>query len=109
MNVQDNRLLSLQLPSKAPLDYVACYHNRLADEELDAVVSALPASSSQSSIRIIDPTHDGNIVSKAQVAKAQQQGWAVLDHEGNPYVGSEDVDLGTVTMTTTKPVGEMLR
>ena len=109
LNVQDNRLLSLQLPSKAPLDYVACYHNRLADEELDAVVSALPASSSQSSIRIIDPTHDGNIVSKAQVAKAQQQGWAVLDHEGNPYVGSEDVDLGTVTMTTTKPVGEMLR
>ena len=39
LNVQDNRLLSLQLPSKAPLDYVACYHNRLADEELDAVVS----------------------------------------------------------------------
>lgn len=96
---------------------IACHQNKLSHDQMQEMLSSLPAGTpDESSITIINTTHpaERNRCTTADAAIAKEKNWALVDchdEEYIPYEGSSDTAVdtsGIITLTTNKQIGETL-
>ena len=107
LNCSQNQLTGLDLSHNTKLTSVSCAINQIKGEEMDKLIESLPDRSGEeakSRIKLISPYNEGNICTKAQVAKAKERGWIVRHHSLGDYLG-----VGIISMKTSKQKGEEIR
>ena len=93
LNCSQNQLTGLDLSHNTKLTSVSCAINQIKGEEMDKLIESLPDRSGEeakSQITLISSYKEGNICTKAQVARAKERGWIVRTLSGDEYPGFEE-------------------
>lgn len=81
LKLSGNEVTSLRIDDTNQLERIECQDNKLSEEATDKLIASLPSRTglTEGALLLIDATKaEGNVCSKAQVAKAQQKNWRVL-------------------------------
>ena len=107
LNCSQNQLTGLDLSHNTKLTSVSCAINQIKGEEMDKLIESLPDRSGEeakSQITLISSYKEGNICTKAQVAKAKERGWIIRHQSLGDYLG-----VGIISMKTSKQKGEEIK
>ena len=107
LNCSQNQLTGLDLSHNTMLTSVSCAINQIKGEEMDKLIESLPDRSGEeakSQITLISSYKEGNICTKAQVAKAKERGWIIRHQSLGDYLG-----VGIISMKTSKQKGEEIK
>ncbi|WP_314863875.1 T9SS type A sorting domain-containing protein [Porphyromonas endodontalis] len=108
LDCSQNQLTGLDLSHNTMLTSVSCAINQIKGEEMDKLIESLPDRSGEeakSQITLISPYEgEGNICTKAQVAKAKERGWIIRHQSLGDYLG-----VGIISMKTSKQKGEEIK
>ena len=107
LNCSQNQLTGLDLSHNTKLTSVSCAINQIKGEEMDKLIESLPDRSGEeakSRITLISSYKEGNICTKAQVAKAKERGWIIRHQSLGDYLG-----VGIISMKTSKQKGEEIK
>ena len=107
LNCSQNQLTGLDLSHNTKLTSVSCAINQIKGEEMDKLIESLPDRSGEeakSRITLISSYKEGNICTKAQVAKAKERGWIIGHQSLGDYLG-----VGIISMKTSKQKGEEIK
>lgn len=81
----ENQLTSLDVSKNTKLNSLYCFDNQIKGKSMDTLVLGLPkASIGKYTFYVIDTKNEdeGNVCTKAQVAKAKEKGWTAYDGYG---------------------------
>lgn len=114
-----NKLEEIILPDAPHIKRVACFENKISDENMKKLVEALPSREGKSAgvfiVVSIGGDEEFNVCSRASVKIAKDKNWKVqayaqngqyTDYEGNG--GDEPTDSSFIRFRTEKPVGSEL-
>ena len=90
--LSDNQLTSLDLTGLPAIKIISCSSNQIRGAAMDALIASLPSVDLGGiyGIDVSDP-HEGNVITKSQVAAANAKGWLVMDPSTrDEYPGSEE-------------------
>ncbi len=102
-----NCLTHLDLSNNKALIDLACYHNQIKGEAMDALVNSLPTQD-YAEFNVYYPTegeHEGNICTKEQASIAKQKGWLVLYWNNGGWEEYSGSDASGINATGSSQIG----
>ena len=90
-----NQLTSLDVSKNTELKWLNCSNNQIKGVEMDELVNSLPIVETKDGVFCVIDTeeeNEGNVCTRAQVAKAKEKGWMAQDVNGHEYEGSGPIN-----------------
>ena len=106
--IDNNRITSLDFSNNPKLNFATIYSNNIKRRAMQKLVKSLPKVE-KGFFYVVNEDAEHNVMTKQQVEEAKAKGWIVGKSNLGIYKGSDDDVKGTISLTTTKAVGETIK
>ena len=108
LHCENNQLTALDVTNNTALEELRCHGNQIKEVEMETLVNSLVDRSGilKGKFYVHDPDKPTNVITKAQVLKANGKNWKVYNDMSTLYDGQERPYM---ILTTTNSVGGTIR